>query len=144
MQEGARRLPGLLSGEEVVNKHDADPDPQKIVARLEAQDEEGHTLLMFAAAGGHTDVIHYLLGKVNKDVQSEDGFTALAWAVFNGHLEATQVLVESGAKIGLATRGGKNPISIANALGHNDIIDWLREYEEMRLCPPVRARGTGK
>ena len=127
------------------NKHDADPDPQKIVARLEAQDEEGHTLLMFAAAGGHTDVIHYLLGKeVNKDVQSEDGFTALAWAVFNGHLEATQVLVESGAKIGLATRGGKNPVSIANALGHNDIIDWLREYEEMRLRPPVRARGTGK
>ena len=122
------------------NKHDVDPDPQKVVSRLDAQDEDGHTLLMFAAMGGHTDVIHYLLGKgVNRDVQSEDGFTALAWAVFNGHLEATQVLVEAGVKVGLATRGGKNPISIAAALGHNDIIDWFKEHEERRLRPPVKA-----
>ena len=122
------------------NKHDVDPDPKKIVARLDAKDEEGHTLLMFAAAGGHTEVIHYLLGKgVKKDAQSEDGFTALAWAVFNGHLEATRVLVEAGANLGLATRGGKNPISIAVALGHSDIIDWLREMEEARLRPPAKG-----
>ena len=122
------------------NKHDVDPDPKKIVARLDAKDEEGHTLLMFAAAGGHTEVIHYLLGKgVKKDAQSEDGFTALSWAVFNGHLEATRVLVEAGANLGLATRGGKNPISIAVALGHSDIIDWLRENEEARLRPPAKG-----
>lgn len=108
------------------NKHDVDPSLEKIVRRLNLADENGYTLLHFAAIGGHTEVVEYLVGKgVNINAQNGDGFTAISWATFHNHFDTMVALHESGAKLGLSTRGGKTPYGIASALNYAQCTQYL-------------------
>ena len=61
---------------------------------------------------------------MNINAQNEDGFTAIAWATFHNHFETMVALHESGAKLGLSTRGGKTPYGIAAALNHNQCTQY--------------------
>ena len=54
---------------------------------------EGWTALMFAAAGGHAEVVKALKsGGANVSYRDGDGETALDFAANNGHQEVVQIL----------------------------------------------------
>lgn len=73
-------------------------------AELDARDSNMKTALNFAAAGGHTEVIRLLLNAkpgdwVNGNSNDEYRNPPLHDAILGGHIEASRVLVETGASI---------------------------------------------
>ncbi|XP_071541534.1 acyl-CoA-binding domain-containing protein 6 isoform X1 [Panulirus ornatus] len=65
---------------------------------LSEKDENGMTLLHWAADRGYVDIAKYLLEKkINVNAQDVEGQTALHYAAFCGHLETIQVLLNHGA-----------------------------------------------
>ena len=67
---------------------------------LNAQDEEGNTVLLLAARGGHLEIAQTLID-AGADVnhRDNDGRTALKIATSRGHTEIEEVLIEGGAGI---------------------------------------------
>ena len=71
---------------------------------LRAEDDDGHTGIQLAAAGGYTTVLEAMLEMVGKglgtqedvDMEDEDGRTPLMMAAFNGKFEAVRLLVKQG------------------------------------------------
>ena len=58
----------------------------------------GTTVLMVAARGGHTDIVHALLEKrADPNAQGMSGETALIVAAFQGHIQTVQALLSGKA-----------------------------------------------
>ncbi|PWZ03591.1 ankyrin [Testicularia cyperi] len=60
------------------------------------KNESGNTMIHYASANGHVEVVEFLLPLSNLDVvlsQNESGNTALHWAGLNGHLEIVKLLI---------------------------------------------------
>ena len=74
-------------------------------ARVDAVDQFGYTALMYAAGEGsegsdHERVISLLLeAGASINHHTNDGYTALLWAAAFGRVEATGLLLKSGADI---------------------------------------------
>jgi len=104
--------------------------------RLEKKDDDGQTLMMFAAIAGSTELIRFFISKgCNKNVQNNDGFSALIWAAYHGQLNTVRYLVESLAQIDSRTKGGKTALQCAIVGGekkNKDVIEYLRYSEELR------------
>lgn len=65
---------------------------------LSEKDENGMTLLHWAADRGYVEIARYLLEqKISVNAQDAEGQTALHYAAFCGHLETIQVLLNHGA-----------------------------------------------
>ncbi|XP_042216350.1 acyl-CoA-binding domain-containing protein 6-like [Homarus americanus] len=65
---------------------------------ISEKDENGMTLLHWAADRGHTQIVHCLLEKkININTQDAEGQTALHYAVSCGHIEIIQLLLDHGA-----------------------------------------------
>ncbi len=69
-------------------------------ADVNARDNEGETVLMYAAEGGHTGIIGLLL-EAGADVKARapTGQTALGWAISRGGIDAVRVLVDAGGEL---------------------------------------------
>ena len=63
-----------------------------------AADKHGNSALMWAAGGGHVNIVRWLLEErgVAVDTSNKDGRTALMWACKNGHYEVVRYLCEEG------------------------------------------------
>lgn len=55
-----------------------------------------------------------------------DGYSALLNAIRGGHLNAVAFLVEGGADVNRITLAGRNPVEMAEALGHAEVAEFLR------------------
>ena len=95
----------------------------------------GGTALMLAAAGGHTDVIEYLLQppfavKIRlEDTVPNDGSTALLYAIHHNKLDAVKLLLERGANPFVVRCDGSNAVFVAAAQGNTDILRLLLELK---------------
>jgi ankyrin repeat protein len=90
---------------------------------------KGFTLLHAAAAGGHTDVIEFLINKgfeitatPEDDNEYFDKLTPLHYAVGGAHPEAVEVLLANGA---LVNSGKYTPLLTAVDRRHKDMIRFL-------------------
>lgn len=66
------------------------------------KNEDSNTLLHYASANGHLDVVNYLLPHSNLPLllaQNVSGNTPLHWAGLNGHLETVKALVAGIEKL---------------------------------------------
>jgi len=74
-------------------------------------DQDGLTLLHWAADRGHTEVVRLLLNRDKDllDMQDMDGQTALHYAASCGHQELVAVLIEFGADIEIKDNDGFTP-----------------------------------
>lgn len=99
---------------------------QRLIERGTAPDttdQEGNTLLMLAARGGHVPVLSFLLSrKAAVNARSRYGDTALMAASLKGQLEAAKVLLANGAEI---NPPGWTPLHYAAFEGRAQMVTFL-------------------
>lgn len=67
-------------------------------ARVDLVDQDGHSLLHWAALGGNADVCQILIeNKINPNVQDYAGRTPLQCAAYGGYINCMAVLMENSA-----------------------------------------------
>jgi hypothetical protein len=87
----------------------------------------GEPAFIAAAAGGHDDVVLFLLHHgANINRQNSCGDTALNAAVIRGHLSTVQLLLSHGANPNLQGEG--SPLSNAEERGDTNLIEALKSH----------------
>lgn len=90
------------------------------------------TVLVLAAAWGHTDMVIILLeaGADPNHGADSDGLTALMWACknFDEQLEMARALLEAGAEVNVRSKYDETPLTIAERYMNPNIVELLKEY----------------
>ncbi|XP_016115215.1 ankyrin repeat and SAM domain-containing protein 6 isoform X2 [Sinocyclocheilus grahami] len=95
---------------------------------VDGTDEEGNTALMFASAGGHEQLVRFLLRKgAAVDRRNHYGWTPLMQAARSGHLNVAHILLENSAEINGRNRMGASVLSMAARGGHAHVVKLLLE-----------------
>ncbi|XP_065115058.1 ankyrin repeat and SAM domain-containing protein 6-like isoform X2 [Paramisgurnus dabryanus] len=95
---------------------------------VDGTDEEGNTALMFASAGGHEQLVRFLLRKgASVDRRNHYGWTPLMQAARFGHLNVAHILLENGAEINGRNRMGASVLTMAARGGHAHMAKLLLE-----------------
>ena len=90
-------------------------------ADVNAKNENGHTVLMFAASNDQTAIVKYLVEKgANVNAKNNYGWTALMSAVENGDIDIAKYLVEKGADVNAKDKYWENT-SLMVAVEKDDI-----------------------
>jgi len=77
---------------------------------MEIKDEDGMSLLHWAADRDYPDILLYLIGKIDINVQDADGQTALHYATSCGNVKALNVLIDNGANQTIKDNEGLLPV----------------------------------
>ncbi|KAJ4321609.1 hypothetical protein N0V94_002808 [Neodidymelliopsis sp. IMI 364377] len=99
-----------------------------------AKDEDGHSLLSWAAENGDAVVVKLLLdtGNVDIDTKDREGRTPLWWAVENKHAAILNLLINSGkADVNTEDLYGQTPLQLAVLNGYMSIIKLLLDTGEV-------------
>jgi len=98
----------------------------------DAQDQDGLSLLHWAAIGGHADVCQLLIS-AGMDVNSQDlaGRTALHYAAYGGYVNSMLVLLENKACFNSQDREGITSLHWACSKGHMDAVKLLVQYSAL-------------
>uniref|UniRef100_A0A7S4KPJ4 Uncharacterized protein n=1 Tax=Paramoeba aestuarina TaxID=180227 RepID=A0A7S4KPJ4_9EUKA len=95
----------------------------------------GNTALHWAASGGHSDCVKYLLGKkIALNAQNQNGDTALHKAVWRHHAETCKLIVDAGADVEIVNHDGKCPYAIARDADIKRIVAPPLEMAEDDEC----------
>ncbi|OZJ03901.1 hypothetical protein BZG36_03284 [Bifiguratus adelaidae] len=95
---------------------------------LNAVDDDDRTPLHWAAAGGHDDIVDFLLGQGAKvDAADDSGWTPLLIAVSAGHKSTARILIEHNADINRANDSGQTAIHYAASKNRIEIAKLLVE-----------------
>lgn len=95
-------------------------------SKLNEEDENGNTPLIFAASQGREDLATALIDQgayVNH--QNNNGETALYWAATAGNVGIAEYLIENGANLNICTLEGSSPAHTAAANGHVEMLALL-------------------
>lgn len=108
---------------------------------LNRVDDYGQSPLIWAASGGHVDIVEYLVKEgADLDLQSNNlgaGYTALHWACNRSYNKIAEILINQGAQLNLEGTSNRaahpRPIHLACANGPLDIVKNLIEKEPALL-----------
>ena len=93
----------------------------------------GWTPLHYAAFGGNTDLVNYLLDiGANKDAVAPNGYTALMLAVRNDYPATVRALLYRDPDLTVRAPGGETALSIAQERGESGLVDLLRRAGAVR------------
>jgi ankyrin repeat protein len=99
---------------------------QELGANLHQSDEQGWTLLHYAAQCNHSNICRYLIQQNLKvNVTENEGWTPLHLAAHNGNLDTAQVLVELGASINEVDLNNRSALYKAIARNQLEMVQWL-------------------
>ena len=106
-------------------------------ATVNERDAKKATPLHYAAAGGHTAVIEFLVArKADVNARKPDGVTPLHVAAAMGRSDAARILLAHGADRNAKDKAGRTPLSLAKAKGFKGLAAMLQ--------PKTVAKPTGK
>jgi ankyrin repeat protein len=96
--------------------------------------KNGTTRFIRAAAGGHENIVAYLLDKgAELHTVIKNGSIALMVAAERGHLEGVKVLMMQGANCsGSGSKLGWTPLMVPAAGGHTEIIRLFLDEGQVR------------
>jgi len=106
---------------------------KRIVNDFNYEEVEGNgTVLMIAAAAGHTHIVQFLIeGGAKLDIRDKDGRTALMLAVTNNRVECVKVLLENGADPNICSRNGWSSLYSAANKGYTEIVTIILYSQAM-------------
>lgn len=88
----------------------------------------GWTALHYAAAGGHNDTVVLLLSKgAMVNAPAPDGTSPLMMAAQANSFSVARRLVDAGAHLQQSTEDGRTAVEFAEAKGHKEMADSLRQ-----------------
>ncbi|XP_042320079.1 ankyrin repeat and SAM domain-containing protein 6 [Sceloporus undulatus] len=104
------------------------PPPSPGSVAVDGADEAGNTGLQFAAAGGHEELVGFLLRR-GASVQSRNhcGWSPLMQAARFGHLTVARILLENGADLNAQNKLGASVLTMASRGGHVSVVKLLLE-----------------
>ncbi|XP_062609323.1 ankyrin repeat domain-containing protein 50-like [Saccostrea cucullata] len=85
-------------------------------------DRYGKSLLYYASAGGHLDVVQFL---INSDADADYDISCLFVACHRGHYNIVEYLVDKVKNISSCDGSGRSPLYYASAEGQLDIVKCL-------------------
>ena len=96
-------------------------------ADVMVETRSGESVLFAASAGGHVDVVAYLLGLGVFDVAAEGaGYSSSLWAAcVRNHPEVVKLLIEGGADVDVEGRERNGPLCVACEGGHVECVQLL-------------------
>ncbi|KAJ1113745.1 hypothetical protein NDU88_001987 [Pleurodeles waltl] len=95
---------------------------------LEQEDSSGMTLVMFAAAGGHDDILRLLVKKGAKiNSRQKNGTTALIHAAEKNFLTSAAILLDAGAYVNIQQTNGETALMKACKRGNFDVVRLMIE-----------------
>ncbi len=100
----------------------------KAGADISKVDQDGDSLLSYAAYKGHTQCMKLLLATPGIDVNmaNQDGNTPLSHAASNGHTECVKLLLSAlGIDVNMANQDANSPLSWAASNGHTECVKLL-------------------
>lgn len=118
-------------------------DQLEMGVSVDATDAQGNTALMFAAAGGNTDMLNLLL-KYGADINftNENGETAIFWSVWGFDPEELPSTTNTFRRLSLDTNldlknnNGVTIFDIIDDLGYERLYEVFDEQEEDRSMAP--------
>lgn len=115
---------------------------QEMVKLLLARDADvnktGWTPLHYAATGGHTQIMQWLLDEhAYIDAESPNGTTPLMMAAQYGSAAAVQLLLDAGADANVRNQLKLSAIDFAHRSGRTDVADLIASVQR-------RTRSTGQ
>ncbi|KAE8896695.1 hypothetical protein PF005_g17229 [Phytophthora fragariae] len=101
---------------------------QDLVRQCTTDVDLGESLL-WAALGGHLQVVRFLVEQCAVDVASttEDGVTALMWAASSGEVAIVRYLAEHGGDVNTRSKNGYTAFMVAAQFGYTDVARYLAE-----------------
>jgi len=100
---------------------------KKLRARGAAVDHQGWTPLIYAATGGHDDMVRYLLAEGAKlDAVSPNGTTALMMAVREEKFSTAELLIARGANVNVRNENGASALDWAQRSGDGALVERLK------------------
>lgn len=100
---------------------------KKLRARRASIDPPGWTPLIYAATGGHDDMVRYLLAEGAKiDAVSPNGTTALMIAVREEKFSTAELLIARGANVNIRNENDATALSWAERSGDSALVERLK------------------
>jgi len=95
---------------------------------LTHRSQNGTTVLMLAAARGHTEILKEILNlKVDVNESDAEGDTALHYAVSTNQVESAKLLMEAGARVKSRRADGITSLMQAVQFGRFEMVKVLSE-----------------
>jgi len=117
----------------------------KAGADVNATNTLGRTALMFASSYGFLAIVKDLLGhRADPNIVPKDSisWTALIAAARNGHIDVIRALLDHGADGSIKDKQGKTALAWAEAQGHAELAQALRDATaKKRFDAPGAAGG---
>lgn len=116
----------------------------KCPALVAMPDEEGHTLLQWAAYYDHIGVVAYLLKvwNVNPDEADKSGMTPLHRSAQRDRPGVTEELLRAGAGVGSQNAAGKTPEELVPVEGRTKAILRMWRKGILTTAKPIHSRHT--
>ena len=100
---------------------------RKLRARKATLDAPGWTPLIYAATGGHDEMVRYLLAEGAKiDAVSPNGTTALMMAVREEKISTAELLIARGANVNIRNENGATALEWADRSGDRALVERLK------------------
>jgi ankyrin repeat protein len=99
-------------------------------ADITVKDNDGWTVLHWAARNGQWEVVKWLVEERGADITANDndGWTVLHLVARSGQLEVVKWLVEKrGADITAKTNNGYTAVGWAASAGQWEVVEWLKK-----------------
>ncbi|XP_074651025.1 uncharacterized protein LOC141905858 isoform X2 [Tubulanus polymorphus] len=95
---------------------------------LRMRDEKGHTVAHWAALGGHTTILRYIIevkGPIDEASDNELAQHPIHWACVNGHIAVVEILLQCNVLIDVMDNKGCTPLIVSCQYGKTMLAGYL-------------------
>jgi ankyrin repeat protein len=93
---------------------------------LTETDDDGNTSLLFAAWGGHLELMHFLIEhNASLHEQNNNGHSVLLSAANGGRINVVEWLITQGFSLAETNNNGDTALLLAAYGGHRPLVEWL-------------------